>query len=62
MANGFPKRIGIHFNFSPVLDINTNAKRVWFRSFGEDKRNVVTNHALALNDGLPKKVMVYSEL
>jgi beta-N-acetylhexosaminidase len=52
MAND-SKRIGIHFNFSPVLDINTNAKNpiIGFRSFGEDK-NVVTNHALALNDGL----------
>jgi beta-glucosidase-like glycosyl hydrolase len=52
MAND-SKRIGIHFNFSPVLDINTNAKNpiIGFRSFGEDK-NVVTNHALAINDGL----------
>jgi beta-glucosidase-like glycosyl hydrolase/CubicO group peptidase (beta-lactamase class C family) len=52
MAND-SRRIGIHFNFSPVLDINTNAKNpiIGFRSFGEDK-NVVTNHALALNDGL----------
>ena len=46
------KRLGIQFNFAPVLDINTNPKNpiIGFRSFGEDKVNV-TNHALALMDG-----------
>ena len=36
------KRIGLHFNFGPVLDINTNPKNpiIGFRSFGEDKYNV----------------------
>ena len=36
------KRMGIHFNFAPVLDINTNPKNpvIGFRSFGEDKVNV----------------------
>lgn len=46
------KRLGIQFNFAPVLDINTNPKNpiIGFRSFGEDKVNV-TNHAIALMDG-----------
>ncbi|HWR93842.1 MAG TPA: glycoside hydrolase family 3 N-terminal domain-containing protein [Flavobacterium sp.] len=46
------KRIGVHFNFAPVLDINTNPKNpiIGFRSFGEDKCNV-TESALALMTG-----------
>ena len=46
------KRMGIHFNFAPVLDINTNPKNpiIGFRSFGEDKYNV-TESALALMKG-----------
>lgn len=36
------KRLGVHFNFAPVLDINTNPKNpiIGFRSFGENKENV----------------------
>lgn len=47
------KRLGIHFNFAPVLDINTNPKNpiIGNRSFGEDKENV-TEKALALMKGL----------
>lgn len=47
------KRMGIHFNFAPVLDINTNPKNpiIGNRSFGEDKENV-TERALALMKGL----------
>lgn len=47
------KRMGIHFNFAPVVDINTNPKNpiIGNRSFGEDKINV-TNAAIALMDGL----------
>ena len=47
------KRMGIHFNFSPVLDINTNPKNpiIGYRSFGENKINV-TEHALALMNGV----------
>lgn len=47
------KRMGIHFNFAPVVDINTNPKNpiIGNRSFGEDKINV-TNAAVALMDGL----------
>ena len=46
------KRIGAHFNFAPVLDINTNPKNpiIGNRSFGEDKVNV-TEHAIALMKG-----------
>ncbi|WP_291116902.1 glycoside hydrolase family 3 N-terminal domain-containing protein [Flavobacterium sp. UBA6135] len=47
------KRMGIHFNFAPVLDINTNPKNpiIGNRSFGENKENV-TDRALALMKGL----------
>ena len=36
------KRIGVHFNFAPVVDINTNPKNpiIGNRSFGEDRDNV----------------------
>lgn len=46
------KRLGIHFNFAPVLDINTNPKNpiIGFRSFGEDKNNV-SSSAIALMKG-----------
>jgi beta-glucosidase-like glycosyl hydrolase/CubicO group peptidase (beta-lactamase class C family) len=47
------KRMGIQFNFAPVLDINTNPKNpiIGNRSFGENKQNV-TDRALALMKGL----------
>ncbi len=50
------KRIGVHFNFAPVLDINTNPKNpiIGTRSFGEDKFNV-TEKATALMKGLQKE-------
>ena len=50
------KRMGIQFNFAPVLDINTNPKNpiIGNRSFGEDKENV-TQSALALMRGIQKK-------
>ena len=46
-------RLGIQFNFAPVLDINTNPKNpiIGFRSFGEDKINV-TNRAIAFMKGV----------
>ncbi len=36
------KRVGIHMNFAPVVDINTNADNpiIGNRSFGEEKENV----------------------
>lgn len=47
------KRMGIHFNFAPVIDINTNPQNpiIGYRSFGEDKTNV-TESAIALMTGV----------
>ncbi|MCG2611573.1 serine hydrolase [Flavobacterium sp. SM15] len=47
------KRLGLHFNFAPVLDINTNPSNpiIGNRSFGENKEHV-TEHALALMKGI----------
>lgn len=47
------KRLGIQFNFGPVLDINTNPNNpiIGFRSFGEDKYNVA-ERAIALMKGM----------
>jgi beta-N-acetylhexosaminidase len=47
------KRIGAHFNFAPVLDVNTNPKNpiIGTRSFGEDKIKV-TERALSLMHGI----------
>ncbi|MBF4506073.1 serine hydrolase [Flavobacterium sp. JLP] len=47
------KRMGIHFNFAPVLDINTNPLNpiIGNRSFGENKVNV-GNKAVALMKGI----------
>ena len=47
------KRLGVHFNFAPVVDINTNPKNpiIGNRSFGEDKYNV-TQKALAFMKGM----------
>ena len=49
------RRMGIHFNFAPVLDINTNPKNpiIGNRSFGENKINV-TEKAIALMKGVQK--------
>ncbi len=47
------KRMGMHINFAPVVDINTNPKNpiIGNRSFGEDKENV-TEKALAFMKGM----------
>ncbi len=47
------KRIGVHFNFAPVVDININPLNpiIGNRSFGEDKENV-TEKALAFMKGM----------
>ena len=47
------KRIGIHVNFAPVVDINTNPLNpiIGNRSFGEDKQNV-TQKAIAFSQGM----------
>ncbi|UAB80546.1 serine hydrolase [Marixanthomonas sp. SCSIO 43207] len=46
------KRLGVHINFAPVVDINTNPRNpiIGNRSFGEDKENV-TAKALAFMRG-----------
>ena len=42
------KRIGVHFNFAPVVDINTNPKNpiIGNRSFGEQKEEVLEENLL----------------
>jgi beta-glucosidase-like glycosyl hydrolase/CubicO group peptidase (beta-lactamase class C family) len=47
------KRLGVHFNFAPVLDINTNPKNpiIGNRSFGEHRNNV-TQKGLAFMKGM----------
>ncbi len=47
------RRLGVHFNFAPVVDINTNPKNpiIGNRSFGEDRNNV-TEKALAFMKGM----------
>ena len=47
------RRIGVHFNFAPVVDINTNPKNpiIGNRSFGENRNNV-TEKALAFMKGM----------
>ena len=47
------RRIGIHVNFAPVVDINTNPLNpiIGNRSFGENKINV-TQKAIAFSEGM----------
>jgi beta-glucosidase-like glycosyl hydrolase/CubicO group peptidase (beta-lactamase class C family) len=47
------KRLGVHINFAPVVDINTNPKNpiIGNRSFGEDKEDV-TLKSLAFMKGM----------
>ena len=47
------KRLGVHFNFAPVVDINTNPKNpiIGNRSFGEDKE-AVSSRSLAFMEGM----------
>ena len=47
------KRLGVHFNFAPVVDINTNPNNpiIGNRSFGEDRDNV-TAKGLAFMKGM----------
>ncbi|MBQ4821384.1 serine hydrolase [Aquimarina sp. MMG016] len=55
------KRLGVHINFAPVVDINTNPKNpiIGNRSFGEDKENV-TQKALAFMTGMQKEGVLAS--
>ncbi len=47
------KLSGLHVNFAPVVDVNNNAANpvINFRSFGEDKYNVL-NKAIAYMKGM----------
>ncbi|QIH40075.1 serine hydrolase [Flavobacterium sp. Sr18] len=47
------KRLGMQFNFAPVLDINSNPRNpiIGFRSFGEDKFKV-TERAISVMNGV----------
>ena len=47
------KTLGVHLNFAPVADINSNAENpvIGFRSFGEDK-NKVARSAIQYMKGL----------
>ena len=47
------RRLGVHFNFAPVVDINTNPRNpiIGNRSFGED-RDKVTRKGLAFMKGM----------
>lgn len=50
------KRIGIHINFAPVVDINTNPENpiIGNRSFGENKYNV-TEKSIAFTNGMQRR-------
>lgn len=47
------QRLGVHINFAPVVDVNSNADNpvIGVRSFGEDKYNV-TNKGIAYMKGM----------
>lgn len=49
------RRLGVHMNFAPVVDINTNPDNpiIGNRSFGENRENV-TEKALAFMNGMEK--------
>lgn len=53
------KRMGIHVNYAPVVDINNNPKNpvINFRSFGEDKINVA-NKSLAYMRGMQSQSLL----
>lgn len=55
------KRLGVHINFAPVVDINTNPENpiIGNRSFGEDKINV-TQKASAFMKGMHKEGILSS--
>lgn len=50
------KRLGVHVNFAPVVDVNNNPNNpiINFRSFGEDKK-LVTRLGLAYMKGMQDK-------
>lgn len=55
------KRLGIHINFAPVVDINTNPENpiIGNRSYGEEKENV-TGKAAAFIRGMQRENVISS--
>lgn len=55
------KRLGVHINFAPDIDINTNPENpiIGNRSFGEDRDNVVKN-AIAFMKGIESESVLSS--
>ncbi|MDT0650722.1 glycoside hydrolase family 3 N-terminal domain-containing protein [Autumnicola edwardsiae] len=55
------KRLGVHINFAPVVDINTNPENpiIGNRSFGEDKENV-TEKSVAFMKGMQREGILSS--
>jgi beta-N-acetylhexosaminidase len=55
------KRLGVHINFAPVIDINTNPDNpiIGNRAFGEEKINV-TQKALAFMKGMHREGILSS--
>ncbi|SHG33724.1 beta-glucosidase [Salegentibacter echinorum] len=55
------KRLGVHINFAPVVDINTNPKNpiIGNRSFGENKINVAKK-SLAFMQGMQRENVLAS--
>ncbi|WP_223808756.1 glycoside hydrolase family 3 N-terminal domain-containing protein [Rufibacter hautae] len=53
------RRLGIHVNFAPVVDVNNNANNpvIGFRSFGEDKYNVSRKSMAYMKGMQDNKVM-----
>ena len=53
------KRMGIHINFSPVADINTNASNpiIGFRSFGESPE-LVSRYATLMSNGMQESGII----
>ena len=55
------RRLGVHFNFAPVVDINTNPNNpiIGNRSFGEDSKDV-TEKSLSFMTGMQSKGILAS--
>lgn len=55
------REIGIHMNFSPVADVNSNPKNpvIGFRSFGENQEHV-SNHVAAMVKGMEENGILTS--
>ena len=53
------KRIGIHLNFAPVVDVNNNPANpvIGFRSFGEDVPNIISKARAYMKGMQDEKVM-----